>query len=150
VKTSPLSRHKSRENYTSRITALSLLAILLALLLTGCKNEPKSSTAADPAGVYTLVSVDGKNVPCEMMHGTTAMTVKSGAFTISTNSTCTSLVTFSVPQGSDVSREVKASYTQQGAELTLQWEGAGITQGQIKGNQFTMTNEGMVFSYRKE
>jgi len=32
----------------------------------------------------------------------------------------------------------------------MQWEGAGMTQGQIKGNQFTMTNEGMVFSYRKE
>jgi hypothetical protein len=150
VKTNPQSPHKSRENYTSRITALSLLAVLLALVLTGCKNEPQASTAADPVGVYTLVSVDGKHVPCEMMHGTTAMTVKSGAFTINTNSTCTSLVTFSVPEGRDVSREVKASYTQKGAELTLQWEGAGMTQGKINGNQFTMTNEGMVFSYRKE
>lgn len=56
---------------------------------------------------------------------------------------------FSVPPHKDTNREVKATYTQKGAELTMQWERAGMTKGQINGNQFTMTNEGMVLSYRK-
>jgi hypothetical protein len=31
----------------------------------------------------------------------------------------------------------------------MQWEGAGTTLGSINGNTFAMTNEGMVFAYRK-
>jgi hypothetical protein len=48
-----------------------------------------------------------------------------------------------------MSREVKATYTRQGTQITMQWEGAGMTMGNVSGNTFTMTNEGMVFAYRK-
>ena len=150
MKTKSLSPHVGLETYIPRITALILLAMLLALVLTGCKNAAVAPAAIDPAGVYTLVAVDARSVPCNVRHGEAVMTVKSGVFTINPDGTCRSQITFSVPPHPDVSREVKASYTQKGAELTMQWEGAGMTKGQIKGDQFTMTNEGMVLSYRKE
>ena len=137
------------ETCAPRIAALSLLAVLLLLALTGCKNGTRAPANINPAGVYTLVSVDDKNVPCNVTHEGATLTVKSGVFTINPDGTCRSLSIFSVPPNPDVRREVKATYTQTGAELTMRWEGAGMTKGQINGSTFTMNNEGMIFSYRK-
>ena len=43
----------------------------------------------------------------------------------------------------------RPTYTRQGTKLTMKWEGAGITMGNVESNTFTMDNEGMVFVYRK-
>jgi hypothetical protein len=145
MKAKPPSPHVSLETYTPRIVAVSLLA----LVLTGCTNESRAPAGIDPAGVYTLVSVDSKSLPGSLTHEGAAMTVKSGVFTINADGSCRSQTTFSVQSRPDTTREVKATYTRQGPELTMRWEGAGMTKGKIIGGQFTMTNEGMVFSYRK-
>jgi hypothetical protein len=137
------------EPYAPRILAMCLLAVILLLASTGCKNETRATTAINPAGGYTLVSVDGKNVPSNLIHEGVAMIVKSGSLIINTDGTCISHSVFAVPPHQDINREVKATYTQQGAELTMRWQGAGMTKGQINGNTFTMNNEGMIFSYRK-
>jgi hypothetical protein len=126
-----------------------LLSACLMLAWTGCKYEAGRNASLDPTGVYTLVSVDGKSLPCELAHEGRAPTIKSGVFTITADNHCSSLITFSVPARGDMSREVKATYALQGADLTMQWEGAGTTMGVVNGNTFTMTNEGMVFAYRK-
>ena len=144
-----LSPDTQLENYLPRLLALSLLAVLLMLALTGCKNSPRATAAIHPAGVYTLISVDGKSVPCNLTHEGVAMIVKSGGFTINADGTCRSLSIFSVPPHPDVHREVNATYTQNGAELTMRWQRAGMTKGRINGNEFTMNNEGMIFFYRK-
>ena len=136
----------SLEPYASRILALSLLALLL-LALAGCKSA--TTTKIDPAGVYTLISVNGQPVPCNLTHEGVAMMVQSGSFIINADGTCRSLSVFAVPPHPDVRREVNATYTQAGAELTMRWQRAGITTGQVKGNEFTMDNEGMIFVYRK-
>lgn len=129
---------------------LCLISAFLVLAWTGCKkNEAGSNANIDPTGVYALVSVDGKSLPCSLAHEGAALTIKSGVFTIKADSNCSSQITFSVPTRGDMSREVKATYTRQGAELTMQWEGAGMTMGNVNGNTFTMTNEGMVYAYRK-
>jgi hypothetical protein len=137
------------ETFTPRIIALTLLALILLLALTGCESRSRDAEKSNPAGVYSLISVDGQSVPCKLTHEGTTMTVKSGAFTISTNGSCSSQITFSVPPRGDMSRVVNATYTSRGAELTMRWEGAGVTTGNIRGNTFTMNNEGMVFSYQK-
>ena len=128
---------------------LCLISAFLMLAWTGCKNEAGSNANIDPTGVYALVSVDGKSLPCSLTHEGAVPTIKSGVFTIKADSNCSSQITFSVPTRGDMSREVKATYTRQGTQITMQWEGAGMTMGNVSGNTFTMTNEGMVFAYRK-
>src|ERR1017187_9205434 len=82
MKTQTLSPDTRLENYLPRLVALSLLAVLLLLALAGCKNTPRTTAAIHPAGVYTLISVDGKSVPCNLTHEGVAMIVKSGSFII--------------------------------------------------------------------
>lgn len=137
------------ENDTTRIIALGLLATCLWLMLTGCKNETAANPAPDPTGVYALVSVDGQPVPCVATHEDTTMTVQSGSFTITADKHCTSSMTISVGSRKDMNIVRRAGYEQSGTELTMQWEGAGMTKGTVAGNDFTMNNEGMVFAYRK-
>ena len=149
MKTNLPSGNANLETFLPRIAALSLLVVLLLLALTGCKNQTPVTASLNPVGDYTLVSIDGRNVPCNLTHEGAAMIVKSGSFTINADGTCRSFTTFAVPPHPDVHREVKATYTQNGVALVMRWQGAGLTQGQINGNEFTMNNEGMLFSYRK-
>lgn len=137
-------------SYAPRIVALGLLAGLLLLLLTGCRGNGKSSSIKlDPTGVYSLVSVDGKSVPCEVSHEGAAMKIQSGTFTITAGGACRSAITVSVANRKDTVVVTQANWTRRGADLTMQWTGAGMTLGTVKDNTFTMTNEGMVFAYRK-
>ena len=150
MKTILIPSNVKLQSYTPRIVALGLLAAVLLLALTGCKGSANTASARlDPAGVYSLVSVDGKTVPCDISHEGAAMKVKSGTFTITADGACSSDITFNVANHRDVNRVVKAAWTRQGAELTMRWEGAGTTLGSVNGSTFTMTNEGMVFAYRK-
>jgi len=75
--------------------------------------------------------------------------VRSGTFTITADGRCSSRMLFSVGSQKDMDLERKANYTSQGAELTMQWEGAGMTLGSVHENTFFMTNEEMVYCYRK-
>lgn len=133
-----------------RCAGLSTVLGLTLLLLPGCSNNGNAATnGADIVGVYNLVSVDGKSLPCDLAHGGTAMTIRSGGFTINADGTCRSLTTFSVPGRGDASREAKATYSRKGDTLTMKWDRAGMTKGQVSGDSFTMVNEGIKFEYRK-
>jgi len=125
-----------------------LPALLMAACI-GCKQKPETPTRIDPAGTYTLVSIDGNQVPCELTHEGHPMAVQSGTFIINSDGTCSSEVKFSVEPSKEMSREVKATYTQEGSTLTMKWEGAGTTTGTVDGDTFTMNNEGMIFSYHR-
>jgi hypothetical protein len=149
MKTEPNQPNLKLQNAMLHFLGPCLLSALLVLAGTGCKNEAAGNANLDPTGVYALVSVDGKDLPCSLSHEGASPTIKSGVFTIKADGNCSSQITFSVPEQGDMSREVKATYTRQGVELTMQWEGAGMTMGNVDGNTFTMTNEGMVFAYRK-
>ncbi len=107
------------------------------------------SDHADIASVYTLVSVNGAAVPMTLEHEGAKLVIRSGAFTINADGTCASKMVFVPPPGQEVTREVKATYTRQGTKLTMQWEGAGMTEGTVDGATFTMDNEGMVLAYRR-
>ncbi len=100
-------------------------------------------------GVYALVSADGKPVPTTVSHDGHNLELRSGTFTINTDGTCSTKTVFCPTPGKEVSREVSATYTQNGAKLTMRWQGAGMTQGTVHGNTFTMNNEGMILVYRK-
>jgi len=125
------------------------LSLLMAAVWMGCQQDPKRAGSPDAVGNYTLMSVDGKNVPCTVEHDGHTLAVKSGSFAINANGTCSSKVIFSGPTGGEGSREVQATYSRQGSTLTMRWEGAGMTTGTVQGDTFTMNNEGMVFAYKK-
>ncbi len=149
MKTQSKTTNFKLQRVVPRFLGLCLISACLMLAGTGCKNEAGNNVNLDPTGVYTLVSVDGKSLPCSLDHEGAVLTIKSGLFTITADSNCSSQITFSVPTRGNLSREVKATYTRQGAELTMQWEGAGVTMGKVNANTFTMTNEGTVFAYQK-
>ncbi len=106
------------------------------------------TAAADPSGVYTLISVNGKPVPTSLSDEG-AVQVRSGTFTINADGTCTSKMTFVRGSASEATAVVRATYTKEGSKLTMQWTGAGTTVGTIDGSTFSMNNEGSMFAYRK-
>ena len=123
--------------------------VALGLFISACQKQPTTANAGDPAGVYALVSVNGKPVPASLDHEGATLQVRSGAFTINADGTCSSKMVFVPPSGAEATREVSATYTKDGAKLTMKWKGAGITVGTIEGNTFTMNNEGMLLVYKK-
>jgi len=129
----------------------TMVILVMLVALTGCKRISQTETVANaPAGIYTLITVDGLKLPATVSHDGHDITVHSGTFTINADKTCVSKNVFSPPSGKKVTREVKATYTQEGSTLDMQWIGAGRTTGTVKGNTFTMNNEGMIFSYKKQ
>lgn len=137
-----------RFNHTPRVIALVVLAILFFCALARASAQTTDATA-NFAGLYKLVSVNGKNVPCTVNHDGTAMDVQSGTFTITTNGQVTSIMTVSVGDRQNLRVERTATYTVKNAEFTMKWQNAGITKGRLAGQTFTMTNEGMMYVYRK-
>ena len=130
-------------------TVAALFAGLSLCALPGSLQAADEADTPDPAGSYTLVRVDGKQVPASVLHGKATLRIQSGTFTITDTGSCVSKIRFVAPNGTEVMREVKASYKQSGAELNMQWEGAGKTVGEIDGDRFTMVNEGMKFEFEK-
>jgi hypothetical protein len=131
-----------------------LPGLLAALILccVGCIPETElagdpPTAAVNPVGSYSLVSVDGKPVPCRVTHDGHAMVIQSGRFLIHADGTCRSQMFL---EGRDAGIEVKATYIQAGPQLTMTWQGAGRTIGNVEGDTFTMKNEGRVFSYQRQ
>jgi len=127
------------------------LGLLLAvgLSLSACKQEAKVTPGNGSTGVYTLVTVNGNKVPASISHDGVAVEIRSGSFTINADGTCASKTCFVPPKGTEVTREVSATYTREGSRLNMRWQGAGQTTGTLEGNTFTMDNEGMVLAYKK-
>jgi hypothetical protein len=130
--------------------ACSGVLVLAALFLSACSGDKTNvGNAPDITGVYALVSVDGAKVPTTISHDGARIEVRSGTFTIKADGTCSSKMDFVPPTGAETTRVVKATYTRQGSNLEMRWEGAGMTRGTVRGNTFTMNNEGMTLSYQK-
>ena len=124
----------------------SLLAVLTGF---ACNSARRHSSRGGFVAVYTLVSVDGKGLPATVSHGGTQLQVKSGTMTFRPEQRCVSKTVFVPPSTTQIVREVAASYTTTGSNLTMKWDGAGTTQGTLDGDRFTMNNEGMQFVYVK-
>jgi hypothetical protein len=140
----------STETITGAKRALGLCLLTgLGLFLSACKHEADPPAASDLAGVYSLASVNGNEVPARVSHDGTPLEVRSGSFTFHPDGTCSTRTVFAPVGRGEVVREVSATYTRNGPKLTMRWKGAGMTTGTLQGDTFTMNNEGMVFVYTK-
>jgi hypothetical protein len=119
------------------------------VLFAGALRGVEPPAPVDPTGTYALLSVDGKEVPCEAEHDGHKMTINSGQFMIKADGTCASRMVFSVESGPESTRQVQATYTLEESILTMKWKGAGTTTGTVQEDRFTMANEGMVLVYKK-
>ncbi|MBL9138553.1 MAG: hypothetical protein JNK85_21980 [Verrucomicrobiales bacterium] len=127
-----------------------LLAVLAALAFgAGCQRPANQASNADISATYRLADVDGKAMPASVNHDGTRLEIRAGEFVIRPDGTCSSETTFVPPSGTEVHRKVDAKYTRTDNQLRMKWQGAGITLGSVTGDRFTMTNEGMVFVYRR-
>ncbi len=129
-----------------RTLSWCLLPALIAMVGAGCTSERKVTADMNPAGDYTLATVDGKQVPCTVRHEGRSIAIDSGSFLVNADGTCSSKM---VLAGRATAIEAKATYTREGSKMSMQWRGAGKTTGTIESDTFTMTNEGIVFVYRK-
>lgn len=130
-------------------TGMVLAFLGACVLMPACTRQQVPAVGADDTGRYVLVSVNGNDVPTSVSHGGVSVMVNSGVFEIDADGTCRSKTVFVPPSGSEIEREVAATYKRDGSTLTMKWEGAGMTVGTLEGGTFTMDNEGMVFVYRK-
>lgn len=139
----------------SRVLKQVSAVVVVAVSLVGCDGPPATSDSDEPTGppiegVYRLVSVDGNTVPASVQHGDAPIVVQSGTFTFTPDRECTSKIQFIAPNGQEVDRVVKASYTRTGNQLNMTWEGAGHTIGTVDGEKFEMDNEGVQFVFEKQ
>jgi len=129
----------------------AVVTSLCVIFLASCTTSHKDHVGVvDPAGIYVLVLVDGAQVPTTSRHGNHEIEIQSGTFTINPDGTCSSEVIFGPPAGKMQTRVIHATYTREGAELDMKWEGAGRTKGVLEGDSFTMNNEGMIFKYQRK
>ncbi len=149
----------------ARLVPWCILCTLAAcVLLAGCKSAETPRPATTPAspptasdtaklpditGTYALASINGTPLPFTVTHEGPGIRVTSGTFIIRSDGTCASTSAFVMPSGEAQSREVSATYTRDGSKLTIQWQGAGVTNGTVEGDTFTMENEGQIFLYRR-
>jgi hypothetical protein len=131
-----------------RRAVLAVIVGLLCVLLSGCRGE-KTVKLRDIAGTYRLETINGAPLPYTMTHEPPGVRVTSGTFSIRPDGTCGGVTAFVMPSGEAQSREVSATYTRDGSRLTMQWQGAGVTNGTVEGDTFTMENESQTLLYRR-
>ncbi len=106
-------------------------------------------TLASITGNYKLIAVNGTTIPATVSHGDARIKVLSGEFVIRADGSCSSNTDFSPPAGGKLTRRVHATFTRNGSNLLMQWEGAGVTRGHIDDRTFTMDNHGTIFVYSR-
>ncbi len=106
-------------------------------------------TLARITGNYKLIAVNGTTIPATVTHGDARIKLLSGEFVIRADGTCSSNTDFSPLSGGKLTRKVHATFTRNGANLVMRWEGAGVTRGHVDDGTFTMDNHGMIFVYSR-
>lgn len=116
-----------------------------ALLLVACNQQVQ-----DYSGTYNMVSIDDNALPYAPTHqGQQGPEIVSGSLTLNMDGTFAMTMSYRLPSGELGANELKGTYTVEGSDFRLHWEGAGVTPGTLDGDRFTFNNEGMVFAFQK-
>ncbi len=131
------------------------LALVTAVVVAmGCSKSSTGpatgSTTAAEHGTYTLESLNGKALPTSIAEGGSQIEVTAGTLTLSAGSGLQVSSTFRAsPGATPQTRVVSGTYRLQGSSLTLTYTNGGSNGGTLNGATLQMTNEGVVWSYRR-
>jgi len=133
-------------------SGIVLLVMVFCVLPMACETtgEDKMAGETDISGTYNLVSIDGNPIPYAPMHGGQRVPeVVEGSLTMREGGAFASAMEYVDASGKSLSRSFAGTYTPDGTEFILKWQGAGTTKVVIEDNILTMNNEGMLFVYEK-
>ena len=135
-----------------RLTAVLLVAGVAAGGMWACGDE--STSPSSIAGTYNLLTIDGLNLPVTVIQvdvGT--VEVMSGFERLNTDGTFSESLTLRTTEDGQVSTKVATdggSWTQSGPAIAFTYGGSGDTfTGSVSGDRLTITQEGVVFVFRK-
>jgi len=128
---------------------LFLMLLVVGLFLVACNQGSETAEPSDHTGTYSLVSIDGNELPYTPSHAGGAPQVLSSTLTLNADGTFHMSMSYGTESGNPVSREFNGTYTREDSSFRLQWEGAGVTTGTLEGDTLTIDNEGLLFAYRK-
>jgi hypothetical protein len=123
--------------------------MLIGFCLVACKPPPGTAESSDPTGTYTLITIDGHELPYAPSHeGEQGPEIVASTFTINADGTFLMKMNYKAGSRSS-SRDFTGTYTFENSTFRFEWDNAGVTSATLEGNTFTMNNEGILFAYRK-
>ena len=135
----------------AKLRSVLLVVIVMGLSLSCNTIAPgKAAESFGLTGTYSLISIDGHPVPYAPTHeGQQAPEVVSSTLTLNSGGTFVSTMSYANASGGTMSRDFKGTYTREGSDFNLKWEGAGQTKITMDGSTLTMDNHGILFVYQK-
>ena len=122
----------------------------VGLWLGGCKDTVgPTAQATAHAGTYTLVTVDGHNLPYTPVPKDSGPQVQSGAFTLNADGSVIHATDFGQVDGKNLAHASNGTYSLDDSRLSFKWKGGGATNATLEGKTLTLNWEGAVFVYRK-
>ena len=119
----------------------------------GCgsgSSGPTGPTTRSEAGVYTLVSLNGQALPTSVAEGGRQIEVVSGTLTLGSDHTVRVSTSYRLsPGAAPATNEVSGTYSIQGDALTFSYSNGGRNSGTLDGDTLRVTNEGVVWTYRR-
>ena len=133
---------------------MRLLTLALPIIvLCGCSKSSSSGatgvTAAE-VGVYSLQSLNSAPLPTSISEGGVPVEVTAGTLTLSAGNGLQISTTFrQTPGASPQTRVVSGKYQLTGTSLAFTYTNGGANSGTLNGTTIQMTNEGIVWAYRR-
>jgi hypothetical protein len=131
----------------------SLLPMLIVPLVacggSGGPSSPSPTTTSAEIGTYALASLNGRPLPTTISEGSTQVEVLSGTLTLGAGNGLRVSTTFRSSGGAPVTQDVSGTYRLQGSSLTFSYTNGGANTATLTGDTLQMTNEGVVWLYRR-
>ena len=134
-----------------RKIVLMLLALMLPLA--ACGDDSTGPGETNITGTYTLQTVGGSPLPATLdQRGADRLQITAGRTTLNQDRTFSQSLTLRITQSGAVTTTefpLNGTYTQNNNAIIFRYNDGEEAAGSISGNTLTITDEGLVFVFRK-
>ena len=124
------------------------LAMAIVVVL-GCAKSTAPTISAE-VGVYTLQSVDAKALPATIISDGVVVEVSAGTLTLGAGNSLQISTTYRLPTAVTPQTSVVAGkYSMRGTSLSCTYSNGGTNGGVMNGSTVEMTNDNLLWSYRR-